>query len=43
MRKQKEYKLTETGKIPIEWELLRLDALLSLEYGKGLPEREKRK
>ncbi len=39
MRKQEEYKLTETGKIPIEWELLRLDALLSLEYGKGLPER----
>jgi len=41
MRKQKEYKLTETGKIPKEWELSRLDTLLSLEYGKGLPERER--
>ena len=37
----KNFKLTEIGMIPKEWELTRLDALLSLEYGKALPDRER--
>jgi len=35
------YKETPIGKIPKDWEVVRLGDILSLEYGKGLPERER--
>lgn len=37
----KEFKDTEIGRIPKEWEVFRLGDILSLEYGKGLPEKER--
>jgi type I restriction enzyme S subunit len=37
----KEFKETEIGKIPKEWEVVRIGDILSLEYGSGLPERER--
>ena len=36
-----EFKDTEIGRIPKEWEVVRLGDILSLEYGKGLPERDR--
>jgi len=36
-----EYKQTSTGKIPKDWKVVRVDEILSLEYGKGLPERQR--
>lgn len=35
---EQEYKNTRIGKIPEEWEVVRLGDIVSLEYGKGLPE-----
>jgi type I restriction enzyme S subunit len=35
----KEFKDSEIGRIPKEWEVVKLGEVLSLEYGKGLPER----
>lgn len=37
----KEFKETEIGKIPKTWQVVRVGDVLSLEYGKGLPERER--
>jgi len=37
----KEFKQTEIGKIPKEWEVVRLGEIFSLEYGKGLTEKER--
>jgi len=37
----KEFKDTKIGKIPKEWEIVKVQDILSLEYGKGLPERER--
>jgi len=34
----REYKQTPIGKIPKEWDVSKLDDIISLEYGKGLPE-----
>lgn len=38
---QQEFKQTEIGRIPKGWEVVRLGEILILEYGKGLPERER--
>jgi len=35
------FKDTEIGRIPEEWEVVRAGDILSLEYGSGLPERER--
>jgi type I restriction enzyme S subunit len=37
----KEFKDTEIGRIPKEWEVVKIGDILSLEYGKGLPEKER--
>ncbi|MFH8119953.1 MAG: restriction endonuclease subunit S [Candidatus Aenigmatarchaeota archaeon] len=37
----KEFKDTEIGRIPKEWEVVKVGEILSLQYGKGLPERER--
>ena len=37
----KEFKNTEIGRIPKEWEVVRLGEVFSLEYGKGLTEKER--
>jgi type I restriction enzyme S subunit len=37
----KEFKDTEIGRIPKEWEVVKVGDILSLEYGSGLPERER--
>jgi len=37
----KEFKDTEIGRIPKEWEVVRCSKIFSLEYGKGLPEKER--
>ncbi|MEM3556078.1 MAG: restriction endonuclease subunit S [Candidatus Micrarchaeia archaeon] len=37
----KEFKDTEIGRIPKDWEVVKVGNILSLEYGKGLPERER--
>ena len=37
----KEFKDTEIGRIPKEWEVVRLGEVFSLEYGKGLTEKER--
>jgi len=37
----KEYKDTPIGKTPKTWQVLQVGDLLSLEYGKGLPDRER--
>ncbi|MEW6457003.1 MAG: restriction endonuclease subunit S [Acidobacteriota bacterium] len=42
MTKQKKFKQTEIGEIPKEWEVVRLGKILTLEYGKGLSERERK-
>ena len=41
MIKQTKLKQTPIDKIPEDWEVVRLGDILSLEYGKGLPERER--
>lgn len=38
----KEFKETEIGKLPKEWKVLKLENLLSLEYGDGLTDRERK-
>jgi type I restriction enzyme S subunit len=37
----KEFKDTEIGRIPKEWEVVKISDILALEYGKGLPEKER--
>jgi len=37
----REFKDTEIGRIPKEWKVVKVGNILSLEYGKGLPERER--
>jgi type I restriction enzyme S subunit len=37
----REFKHSEIGEIPEEWEVVRLGDVISLEYGKGLPERKR--
>jgi len=37
----KEFKDTEIGRIPKDWEVVKVGDILSLEYGSGLPERER--
>jgi type I restriction enzyme S subunit len=37
----KEFKDTEIGRIPKEWEVVKVEGTLSLEYGSGLPERKR--
>jgi len=37
----KEYKQTPIGKIPKPWQILQVCDILSLEYGKGLPDRDR--
>ena len=37
----KEFKHTEIGRIPKEWEAVKLGEIFSLEYGKGLSEKER--
>ena len=37
----KEFKDTEIGSIPKDWKVIKLGEIISLEYGKGLPERER--
>jgi type I restriction enzyme S subunit len=39
--KETEFQDTTAGKIPKEWTVAKLDQVLSLEYGKGLPEKER--
>ncbi|MEM3402629.1 MAG: restriction endonuclease subunit S [Nitrososphaerota archaeon] len=39
--KETNFKETPIGKIPKDWEVVRLDDIISLEYGKGLSERER--
>ncbi|MHB1346242.1 MAG: restriction endonuclease subunit S [Candidatus Humimicrobiaceae bacterium] len=38
----KEFKETEIGKIPREWKAIKIENLLSLEYGSGLTDRERK-
>jgi type I restriction enzyme S subunit len=42
-RKETEFKDTEIGKIPKDWEVVKIDKILSLEYGIGLPEEYRKK
>jgi len=37
----KEFKNTEIGRMPKEWKVVKIGNVLSLEYGKGLPERKR--
>ena len=37
----KEFKDTEIGRVPKDWEVVKLREIISLEYGKGLPERKR--
>jgi type I restriction enzyme S subunit len=39
---KREFKDTKIGKIPKDWEVVRLREIISLEYGKGLPEKNRR-
>jgi type I restriction enzyme S subunit len=39
--KEADFKETSIGKIPKDWEIVNVGDILSLEYGKGLPERER--
>ncbi|PMP73178.1 MAG: restriction endonuclease [Aciduliprofundum sp.] len=39
--KETEFKDTEIGKIPKEWEIVKLGNIISLEYGKGLPQSDR--
>jgi type I restriction enzyme S subunit len=39
--KEADFKETSIGKIPKDWEIVDVGDILSLEYGKGLPERER--
>jgi type I restriction enzyme S subunit len=41
MKNNQEFKQTEIGRIPKEWEVVRFGDILTLEYGKGLPERDR--
>ena len=41
MEMSKDFKQTEIGRIPKEWEVIRLGEVFSLEYGKGLTEKER--
>lgn len=38
----REFKETEIGEIPEEWEVLKIEEILNLEYGEGLTERERK-
>lgn len=42
MRRQEEYKGTNIGTIPKEWEVVKLRDKISLEYGKGLTEAQRK-
>ena len=42
MRDQQKFKRTEIGKMPKEWEVVRLGDKISLEYGKGLTEAQRK-
>jgi len=39
--KEEKFKETPGGNFPRDWEIFRLDKVLSIQYGKGLPERER--
>ncbi|MBD6956367.1 MAG: restriction endonuclease subunit S [Thermoplasmatales archaeon] len=39
--KETEFKDTEIGRIPKEWEVVKLGNIISLEYGKGLPQSDR--
>jgi len=41
VKKQREFKKTEIGRIPEEWKVVKLGEVFSLEYGKGLTEKER--
>ena len=40
--KETEFQETSIGKIPKEWEIVKLKEILSLEYGKGLPKKNRK-
>mgnify|MGYP001578412139 CR=1 FL=1 len=41
LRTEYKFKKTEVGEIPVEWEISRLENILSFNYGEGLPEDER--
>ena len=41
MRRQSGFKQTEIGKIPKEWKVVRMEDIFSLEYGRGLTEKDR--
>lgn len=41
LRTEYKFKKTEVGEIPAEWEISRLENILSFNYGEGLPEDER--
>jgi len=41
LRRQSGFKQTEIGKIPKEWKVVRMEDIFSLEYGRGLTEKDR--
>jgi type I restriction enzyme S subunit len=41
--REKDFQDTQEGKFPKEWDIFKLNRVLSLEYGKGLPEQKRKR
>ena len=41
LKTNQKFKKTEIGEIPVDWEVVKIKDILSLEYGKGLPENKR--
>ena len=41
LRAENKFKKTETGNIPVDWNIVKIKDIISLDYGKGLPENKR--